>query len=399
MENHYHIPDITCPHCGKNFNPKDSLATILDGQAKAQAAEISRNLESKIRADIEGKTALEKKDLENQLAEQKAAAEKAREDSLLAMKKIRAAEDLQANTEAEIEKRTAAARAADKAIIEKQTKEKLDREIQTKQQEMESHYQQSLADDKQKMALMQKQLEDTQKKLEEAKRASHQISQQAQGEILELDFKRRLAEQFPNDNITDVAKGAEGADVVQEIYEKGRKAGTILWETKNTKNFSKEWVQKLKNDQRRLSAEVAVIATNTLPKDSPPIDQIDGVYVVSLAMALPLSMVLRQAVVRVAEVLVANEGQGDKAAQMYQYLISNAFKQKIEAIISAYQRLLSDTDKEERAMKKIWAERKKYLAMVVDSATLMYGDLQGIAGKEMPTIKELDLNDVPQLEE
>ena len=53
--------------------------------------------------------------------------------------------------------------------------------------------------------------------LEDAKRRSELGSQELQGEVLELDIQAALEQQFPQDRIEPVVKGARGADIIQAV--------------------------------------------------------------------------------------------------------------------------------------------------------------------------------------
>jgi hypothetical protein len=46
----------------------------------------------------------------------------------------------------------------------------------------------------------------------------------------------------------------------------GQPAGIILWETKRTRGWSDGWLAKLRDDQRRSGADVALIVSKALPK-------------------------------------------------------------------------------------------------------------------------------------
>jgi hypothetical protein len=59
----------------------------------------------------------------------------------------------------------------------------------------------------------------------------------------------------------------------------GQLCGTILWESKRTKNWSDSWLPKLRDDQRAAKAEVALIVSQALPKGVEAFDFIDGVWV------------------------------------------------------------------------------------------------------------------------
>ena len=50
-----------------------------------------------------------------------------------------------------------------------------------------------------------------------------------------------------------------------------------------------------------------------------------------------------------------------------------------------------DLDRERRFLGKQWSKREAQILAVVDSTVGMVGDLQGIAGKAMPEIPNLDM--------
>ncbi len=117
-----------------------------------------------------------------------------------------------------------------------------------------------------------------QKRIEELKRKAEQGSQQAQGEAQELHLEALLREHFTRDIIEPVAKGEHGGDVLQRVMgPTDQPCGTILWESKRTKNFSEGWLAKLREDQRRAGADVAMIVTSVLPKGVQNFCLMDGI--------------------------------------------------------------------------------------------------------------------------
>jgi hypothetical protein len=131
-----------------------------------------------------------------------------------------------------------------------------------------------------KLAEKEKQIQDAKKANDELRRKLEQGSQQAQGEVLELQLEELLRSTFPMDQIEPVPKGLNGADIVQRVMSKsGRLSGTIIWESKRTKVFSETWLQKLKDDQRKLTAEIGVLVSETLPKDCSTFVYMNDVWV------------------------------------------------------------------------------------------------------------------------
>lgn len=90
--------------------------------------------------------------------------------------------------------------------------------------------------------------------------------------------------------IEPVAKGKFGGDVVRRVLGPlGRPSGTILWETKRTRNWNDASLGKLQDDQRAAKADVALIASRGLPKDAETFDFKDNVSIAGPRFAIPVA--------------------------------------------------------------------------------------------------------------
>lgn len=228
--------------------------------------------------------------------------------------------------------------------------------------------------------------------IEELKRKAEQGSQQSQGEVLELELEELLKSRFPMDAIEPVGKGELGADVIQQVNgQLGQPAGIILWETKRTKAWSDGWLAKLRDDQRRSGADIALIISHALPKHIEHFDLVDGIWVAHPRCALPVAVALRQGLIEVSSSRLVQQGQQTKMEQVYHYLTGTKFKQRVDAVIEKFNDMRDDLDKERKFMGRQWAKRETQILAVVDSTVGMVGDLQAIAGKAMPEIPSLDL--------
>lgn len=231
-----------------------------------------------------------------------------------------------------------------------------------------------------------------QKQIEELKRKAEQGSQQLQGEVQELEIEALLAAKFPRDTIEPVPKGEHGGDIFHHVLgPSGQPCGTILWESKRTKNWSDGWLAKLRDDQRTAKAEVAVMVSQALPKGMETFDRIEGVWVTHPKVVIPVAMALRQTLIEVATARQASEGQQTKMEMVYQYLTGPRFRQRIQAIVEAFSTMQEDLDKEKKVITKQWAKREEQIERVMQATVGMYGDLQGIAGKTLPEIEGLEL--------
>jgi hypothetical protein len=230
-----------------------------------------------------------------------------------------------------------------------------------------------------------------QKQIEDLKRRSEQGSQQLQGEVQELELEALLTAKFPRDTIQPVPKGEFGGDVLQRVTGPlGQQCGTILWESKRTKNWSDGWLPKLREDQRAAKAEIAVIVSQALPKDVETFGFVDGVWVADPKVALPVAMSLRQSLIEVATARQASEGQQTKMEMVYGYLTGPRFRQRVQAIVEAFTSMKRDLDAEKKAITRQWAKRDEQIDRVMQATVGMYGDLQGIAGKTLQEIEGLE---------
>lgn len=242
-----------------------------------------------------------------------------------------------------------------------------------------------------RMREMEKQLEDQRKLAEEMKRRAEQGSMQLQGEVQELVLEEMLRAAFPFDEVLEVGKGVRGADCIQTIRNQfGQDCGKIIYESKRTKDFSKDWVEKLKADMRSQGADVAILVTQTMPKDMDRFGDRDGIWICTFTEVKALALVLRDGVMKVASALKSQENKGDKMHMLYNYLTSSEFAEQWKAIREGFQAMKLSIQKEREAMEKLWKAREKQLEKVLLNAAHIKGSVEGIAGTDSVDLKLLE---------
>ena len=268
--------------------------------------------------------------------------------------------------------------------IEKRVQADLSSERDKAKKEAEEELKLKVMEKDQTITAMQRQIEDL-------KRRAEQGSQQLQGEVQELELEALLAAKFPRDTIQPVAKGEFGGDVLHRVFgPTNQLCGTILWESKRTKNWSDGWLPKLREDQRAAKAEIAIIISHVLPKEIETFGFLDGVWIADPKVTLPVAMSLRQTLIEVACVRQASEGQQTKMEMVYGYLTGPRFRQRVQAIVEAFSSMRDDLDREKKAITRQWAKREEQIDRVMNATVGMYGDLQGIAGKTLQEIEGLE---------
>jgi hypothetical protein len=384
-------PTIVCPNCKTEIKLTESLAAPL--------------LEA-TRRDFEQRMKQKDTDLAVKLKEEgaKIAADEARKAKLALATELeqrtRAVAELE-NALKENNAKLAEAQKAQTDLIRKQ------RELDTKLREadlsVEKRIQEGLnatreqarkeveGELKLKVAEKEQTISSMQKQIEELKRKAEQGSQQLQGEVQELELEGLLAAKFLHDTIEPVPKGEHGGDVIQRVVGPlGQACGTILWESKRTKNWSDGWLVKLREDQRAAKAEIAILVSQALPKEVETFDLVEHVWVVHPRVAIPVATALRQSLVELAVARQASEGQQTKMEMVYGYLTGPRFRQRVQAIVEAFSSMQEDLDREKKAITKQWAKREEQIERVMQATVGMYGDLQGIAGKTLQEIEGLE---------
>ncbi|WP_420965487.1 DUF2130 domain-containing protein [Bradyrhizobium sp. B120] len=416
-----HEPTLHCPNCNHEIPLTESLAAPLLAETRRRFQEQLASKDAEIARRTEAlQQEREKLQRDREQVEDLVASRLAAERSQLVAaeaKKARdaAAADVQARTNEAAELRQqleannaklAEAQQAQAELIRKQRalddeKRELDLTIEKRVQAQIDPIQikaRQEADEAARLRVAEKDqtIESMTRTIEELKRKAEQGSQQSQGEVLELELEELLRGRFPTDTIEPVGKGELGADVIQQVNGSiGQPAGIILWETKRTKAWSDGWLAKLRDDQRRSGADVALIISHALPKHIEQFDLVDGVWVAHPRCALPVAVALRQALIDVSTSRLVQQGQQTKMEQVYHYLTGTKFRQRVEAVVEKFNDMREDLDKERKFMGRQWAKRETQILAVIDSTVGMVGDLQAIAGKAMPEIPSLE---VPLLE-
>ena len=395
---------VTCPKCQHHFEPTDAIreeiekelrgkmtdwqkkkeeetAQLLEAQKLKIQTELQEQLKKNISSEFEHKLQL-MQDNEAKMSKQVA---DFRKNELELLKQVQAVKDKEAELELELQRKLNAEREAIKQQIQKEEADRLsikDQEHQLKVKELE------------------KQIEDQRKLAEEMRRKAEQGSMQMQGEVQELLLEELLKTSFPFDHISEVGKGVRGADCIQTVRNNvGQEAGKIIYESKRTTAFAAEWIEKLKADMRSQGADIAIIVTQTFPKDMDRFGEKDGVYICSFQEVKSVALLLRNAILKIHDIKKSQVNKGDKMTLLYDYLMGNEFGEQWKAIGEGFRQMRQSIQKERDAMEKLWKSREKQLEKVLLNAMHIKGSIEGIAGADAIHLDLLEDDDTLGLEE
>jgi hypothetical protein len=147
------------------------------------------------------------------------------------------------------------------------------------------------------------------------------------------------------------------------------------------KAWSDGWLPKLKDDQRKLAAEIAVLVSEVLPKDCSTFIHMNGILVTSSQCAISLGAVLRMQLMQIATARAAAAGAKQKSEILYAYVVgSTEFRHRVEAIAEAFIGMQTRLQEEKRDAQRQWAKREKQIEQVISNTAGTYGELQALTG-------------------
>jgi hypothetical protein len=358
-EDQYHKREQQLQQQQQDFTKK------LEDEKRLMEATLRLEMQAKVGADYEHKLRLledDNKTKESKLTE-------AREKELDFMRKMQELKTKEQELELEMQRRMLAERERIEEDVKKNVEEK--NKVNITEFEM-------------KLKERDKQLEDQKRMIEEMKRKSEQGSMQLQGEVQELALEDLLRSTFPFDVVSEVGKGKRGADCILTVRNSyGQECGKIIFESKRTKDFGTDWIEKLKVDMRTTGSDLAVLVTQATPKDMDSFGEREGVWICNFREVRAVVAVLRDLILKVYNAKKSQDNKGDKMTLLYNYLISTEFSEQWTAVREGFMSMRISIQRERDQMEKLWKAREKQLEKVLLSTAHIKGSIEGIAGMDV----------------
>lgn len=389
---------ITCPNCNHQFEPGETMREEIEKELRGKMVDWQKKKEAETQALIE----IERKKIQDEVQQsirKSLAADYENQLKILQAEKEEREEKLKEARKRELEflQKEQALKTKEEELELTLNRKLLDERAKLKEQVVKEEAERNKLKEQEsqlKIKELEKQKEDQARLIEEMKRKSEQGSMQLQGEAQELLLEEILKQTFPFDKIEEVGKGVRGADCIQIVRNAtGTEVGKIIYESKRTKDFAQDWIEKLKADMRSLGADVAIIVTQAFPKDMERFGEKDGVYICSFSEVRSVALLLRNAVLKIADAKKSQENKGDKMVMLYDYLIGAEFGEQWKAIREGFLSMKLSIQKERDAMEKLWKAREKQLEKVLLNAAHIQGSVEGIAGSDAVNLNLLADND------
>lgn len=261
--------EVKCPGCGNVFPLEEAMTEEYKKELREKMQTFTRQKEDEYQRKLDEFSKKEQQQLlqfEQKLNQEKKNLQLSLEESLRKTiatdfeNKLRMLESSNKDAEEKLKlSRQKELEFLQKEQILKAREEEMELNLQRKLQEQraeladqirkQEHEKTLMKDTEHQLQIMEykKRIEDQSKLVEEMKRKAEQGSMQLQGEVQELILEELLRNSFPFDVISEVGKGVRGADCIQLIRNQfGQECGRIIYESKRTKDFGGDWIEKLK---------------------------------------------------------------------------------------------------------------------------------------------------------
>ena len=237
---------IKCPECKVEFNMEEGLSSHLKTIEDDVREQIQKEQGDKIKENSEKVKLLTSENEEKKLQIQKI------------------------NLEKDNEKKAAVKIAIDatKKDSDKDNKAHYESLYEAKFQERTENLNEMNSEKQKLWGLKEKRLIETIEDLQKKATQGTTVDQGSSSEMQLGDFLKKIFKD-KNDKITEYAKGVAGGDWLQEVIENNFTVCKILYERKNTKNWSNDWIKKLQDDMKDSKSDVGIIFTRATPKDFP----------------------------------------------------------------------------------------------------------------------------------
>lgn len=220
--------------------------------------------------------------------------------------------------------------------------------------------------------------------LDRWRRRAERVEAAERGELSEEDLLQSLGQAFEpkGDQVKPVGRGKAGSDIIHTVRDRvdGQlaDAGTIIYESKDTLDWSEGFVAQAMEAKKTYGTPHVVLVSRAFPKKERDLCWRDGVPVVSPSRAVALAHVIRRFIIQAHRAGLSGRDAGRKTEELYAYIRGEAFKRRLEDIVEISRKLGEGLKAERRQHTRHWTRREK-----------AYADLSYLATEIEETIRSI----------
>ena len=353
---------IECPDCGHKFSATQAFEEHIHLEAQKIADISTSRVEKEFKQKLEEARLAGAKQLDEKAAEKAAELMSSYSDDLADEKK----------------------KATQLALKLQKAQSEIERASETRQDEIELAVSRAIAENStqlsanfalEKQALLE-QNKALQSSIDGLKAKGTIKSSQLLGDAGENIMEDKLYGLFPEDLITGIKKGENGADCMWTIRSGGKRVSSIYCEAKNTQTYQTGWVPKLKNDMIEKSASLGILVSKTMPKDNPTYHLNEGILVCNFYEFEIIAKVLRHQQIELFRQKSQSLAKETNANQLFDYIVGADFARAIEKILKPIFQQKDVLDRDIRFFNKQRKVREKLIQDSIDGASFLAAGLE-----------------------
>ena len=205
------------------------------------------------------------------------------------------------------------------------------------------------------------------------------------GDFNEEQLLLELRSAFPDDEIERVGHGRAGGDIVHDVRVRSEvgleTAGRIVYECKDTQNWSDGFIKQARKEGETHDTPYLVIISRAFPGDQKTLFVRDGVAVVDPSRSVALAQVMRRMVVEVHRAELTADGQEAKGAELCAYLGSDEFRRTFDAVAGSGEELAGLLATEQTWHERSWAKRQSIYTEIGRKTAAIDARIQTIVQK------------------
>lgn len=223
-----------------------------------------------------------------------------------------------------------------------------------------------------------------------------QTTPQMEGLLYEDNLIRELRRRFPKDIFQHTGKGG---DIVQNIMRRGEQVGIMVYECKRVKHYLPSHVKQASEAKEKRKADFAILVTNAMKKGTQGFFTERGVMVVHVAGVLSLATILRDQIIRIAQLKLGQLQRRKAVKLVLEYLEGPDFANSLDSIVQETITLYNDLKEEVRKHVISWKKRydsyrkvhEQALAVKSTSNALLSGEprRESLQGEQLPALPEM----------
>jgi hypothetical protein len=160
----------------------------------------------------------------------------------------------------------------------------------------------------------------------------------------------------------------------------GQDCGTILYDSKNHKQWRDEHAAKLRRDQLAEKAEHAILSTHKFPQGARQLHTQDGVLLANPARVVSLAGIIRQHLIQVHTLRLSKIERDSKTAVLYEFITSEHCRQLIDRIDERAGSLLDLQEKEMRWHQNNWKHQGTAIRAIQKAKGDLASEIDSIIG-------------------